>query len=198
MKSLLDYPIVYLTLQSFIGAKKARRICIQQYAKPQTGERVLDVGCGPGFVIEYMPQVEYVGTDIDRRYIDYANKRYGNRGKFHCVELNRDNADQFRNFDLILLNGVLHHIDDEGVIALLKLLRDSLREKGRVMTLDGCYYDSMSSWSRFFLRNDRGQFVRTEPAYLSLASQVFPHVSHERRNDLFSIPYEALVMVCTL
>ena len=195
IKKLLDFPMVYLTLQWAIGAKKARKICIERFAKPKPGERVLDVGCGPGFVIEYMPKVDYVGTDIDHRYIDYAKKKYGSRGEFHCMELTTENAHQFGQFDLVLLNGVLHHIDDAGVLALLTLLRQSLSPGGRIMTLDGCYYESMSRWSRYFLDHDRGAFVRTESAYLALARQLFKDITYEHRKDLFGIPYDALVMI---
>jgi SAM-dependent methyltransferase len=196
MKSLLEVPLVYLSLQTLIGAKKARRLCLEQFAKPVAGERVLDVGCGPGFVIDYLPKVNYVGTDLDKRYIDYALKHYGNRGNFHCVELNAQNIESFGKFDLILLNGVLHHIDDSGVSKLLMLLRSVLKDSGRLMTLDGCITESMASISRFLLRHDRGQFVRDESAYVKLASSVFPQIAHFHRTDLFSVPYDALVMVC--
>lgn len=196
MKSLLGIPAVYLTLQALIGAKKARRLCLEQFAKPVAGERVLDVGCGPGFVIDYLPKVEYVGTDLDKRYIDHALKNYGDRGDFHYVELSAQNIESFGKFDLILLNGVLHHIDDAGVSKLLSLLRSSLKDSGRLMTLDGCITKSMSSVSRFLLRHDRGQYVRDEAAYIKIASSVFPQITHFHRTDLFSVPYDALVMVC--
>ncbi len=196
LSSLLEIPTVYLSLQALIGAKRARRRCLELFAKPQSGERVLDVGCGPGFVIDYLPKVDYVGTDIDPRYIAHAQQHYGDRGAFHCIELRADNIASFGKFDLILLNGVLHHIDDENAVGLLTLLRDALRPGGRVMTLDGCYVDSMSRLSRFFLDHDRGQFVRDRKQYEALASGIFANVSAHHRTDLFSIPYDALVMLC--
>jgi SAM-dependent methyltransferase len=196
MKSLLDFPAVYLTLQTAFGAKRARKRCIDEFAFPVAGERVLDVGCGPGFVIDYLPKVDYVGFDIDRRYIDYAKRRYGDRGDFHCMELTADRAANLGTFDLVLLNGVLHHLDDATALDLLSILASCLKPSGRVMTLDGCFFDSMSPISRFLLKQDRGQYVRRRDEYTSLASGIFSDVAATHRVDLFYIPYDALVMVC--
>ncbi len=196
MKGLLDSPTLYLLLQSMVGAKKARRLCITEFAKPIAGERLFDIGCGPGYVIDYLPAVDYVGTDVDCRYIDYARKRYGSRGEFHCVELTQENAADFGKFDIALLNGVLHHIDDEGVVQLLQVIQSCLNQNGRLITLDGCYYAKMSPISRWMIDNDRGEYVRHEDAYLHLAKTAFTSVTAHHRTDLFSIPYDALVMEC--
>ncbi len=91
---------------------------------------------------------------------------------------------------------MLHHIDDDNATGLLTLLRDALLPGGRVMTLDGCYVATMSRLSRFFLDHDRGRFVRDRQRYVTLASGIFANVSAEHRTDLFSIPYDALVMLC--
>ena len=196
MKSLLKHPAAYLTFQSMMGAKRSRKRCIEVYARPSKGERVLDVGCGPGFVIEYLPEVDYVGTDIHQTYIAHAKKRYGSRGEFHCLELSAGNVDQFGQFDLVLLNGVLHHIDDNGVTELLGLLCKNLTDKGRAITLDGCFREKMSPISRYLIRNDRGQYVRNEEGYVRLAEAAFGDVTIHHRNDLFKVPCDALVIVC--
>jgi len=196
MKSLLKFPPIYLAIQAAMGAKKARKICIDEFAKPKPGMRVLDVGCGPGFVIEYLPNVHYVGTDINFKYIEHAKKRYGHRGEYHCMELNTENLRPLGKFDVVLLNGVIHHIDDAGALELLTLIRNCLNQSGCLMTLDGCLYETMSPISRYLIRNDRGQFVREQTGYIRLATQVFSNVEVHHRTDLFSIPYDALVMVC--
>lgn len=196
MKFLLNRPSIYLALQSFLGAKAARRICIQEYARPVEGERVLDIGCGPGFAIDYLPRVDFVGVDVDSKYIGYAQRQYGTRGKFYCMEWTPDRAREFQRFDLVMLNGVLHHLDDTMAEALLNCIAGSLRSEGRLLTLDGCWNETMSPISRWLIRNDRGQFVRTPAAYHRLAGQCFSKIELHRRNDLFRFPYDACVMLC--
>jgi SAM-dependent methyltransferase len=44
--------------------------------------RVLDIGCGPGYMVEYLRGATYFGFDINSRYIAYA-KKYGGRGSFY-------------------------------------------------------------------------------------------------------------------
>ncbi len=196
LHDILNYPVVYLAVQRLLGAYGARQTCLREYARPQAGERILDVGCGPGYILDYLPECDFVGIDIDQRYIRYAQRRYPRRGQFLCMELTEDSASQFLPFDLILCNGLIHHLTDEQTRNLLSLLRRLLRPSGRLMTLDGCYYPQMSAMSRFLLKHDRGKYVRTEEEYLRLVHPQFNQIDAFRRSDLFSIPYDALVMVC--
>ena len=36
--------------------------------------KVLDIGCGPANVLNYLPKCDYYGYDIDKRSINYAKK----------------------------------------------------------------------------------------------------------------------------
>jgi SAM-dependent methyltransferase len=196
MKFLLDSPFVYLAFQSLIGAKGARKKCLDEYIRATAGQRILDVGCGPGFVLDYLPPVDYVGFDINERYVRYAQAKYGDRGTFHCRYLDFDNAEMLGKFDWVLLNGVVHHIDDAGVRVLFQILAGCLKPDGALLTLDGCYQDIMSPISHFMLDHDRGKHIRTQEQYKQLACERFTDVSLYPRKDLFGIPYDALVLVC--
>jgi SAM-dependent methyltransferase len=48
------------------------------------GERVLDIGCGPGVLSQYVARAgaSYVGVDASPRLLDYARKTHGSRGRF--------------------------------------------------------------------------------------------------------------------
>ena len=196
LRSFLQNPLLYLLLQRITGAMRARKICIQNYARYQNGERVLDVGCGPGYVIDYMPEVDYIGTDVDESYVAFARKKYGRIGEFHLMEIHAETIAELGTFDLILLNGVLHHLNDHVAEELLFALSQGLRKNGRLVTLDGCYYPDTSMISKSILNQDRGEHVRTQVGYQKLVESVFDDVEMNRRRDLFWIPYDALVMVC--
>ena len=71
-----------------------------------------------------------------------------------------------------------------------------MKEGGRTVTLDGCFLDGQSLIARALLRMDRGQFVRDEPAYLTLARAHFRTVQADIRHDLLSFPYSLLIMTC--
>ncbi len=194
MFSLLSNPSIYLFVQGLIGAKHARWECVRQYAFYIPGQRVLDIGCGPGYVIEYLPESNYIGFDTDQRYINYARSKYGQRGLFFCQELNDETMKNMESFDLVIMNGLLHHLDNRSVIALFKRIKRVLKPSGQIVTLDGCYVERQSPIARKLLDLDRGRYVRDEKTYVSLALEVFGSAISHIRHDLFRIPYTLLIM----
>lgn len=194
--NLLDIPLGYLTCQWILGAMKARERCLREHVDLRNGMRVLDVGCGPGYVVELLAGAEYVGLDTDRRYIDYARRRYGRYGEFQCTALTHDFLEKRASFDYVLMNGVLHHLPDEDASEVLRLCHDALKMGGSVVTLDGFYADDIGPVSRFLLQRDRGKFIRTKSQYLALAGSSFSCVKSSEHRDYFHVPYNALVMVC--
>jgi SAM-dependent methyltransferase len=176
---------------------RARKRCIQEYAQVRPGMRVLDIGCGPGYLIEYLPAVSYYGFDISAKYINYATRRYGDRGKFYCQRFDAAIAKTLGSFDLILMAGLLHHLEDQEAIDLLGLSKEVLSTTGHLVTLDPCYSRRQSRMARFLLKKDRGQSIRDASGYVGLASRTYSQVDSHVRDDLFFVPYTALVMVCS-
>ncbi len=196
---ILRRPRLYLLSQALMGAKRARRLCVEQYAGPRPRLRILDIGCGPGYVVEYFPDPIYVGFDVESKYIEYAENQYGNRGDFYCRPLDADAVTTLEPFDLVLMTGVIHHLNNSEAADLLALSRRALKDRGaRLITLDPCYQRGQSRIARFLLDHDRGQHIRTEDAYVELASGIFPRVDSHVRHDLFYVPYTCIVMQCGL
>jgi len=75
---LLTLPSVY-RLFSTIVLGDGYRIYISEYVRPVPGEKVLDIGCGPGDILENLPAVDYLGFDINPKYVEAAKKRFGHR-----------------------------------------------------------------------------------------------------------------------
>jgi cyclopropane fatty-acyl-phospholipid synthase-like methyltransferase len=192
----LRFPSMYLLSQGVLGAKKARKKCIEEYARVRPGMRVLDIGCGPGYVVQYLPTVSYFGFDISSRYINYAKQKYGTRGTFFAQRFDATMATKLRPFDLILMAGLLHHLNDTEAADLLDLSKQAINKTGRLITLDPCYHANQSPIAKFLMNRDRGQSIRESAEYMALASRAFRHVQLHIREDLFFLPYTAAVMVC--
>jgi len=197
LHNLLSIPEIYLLLQRLAGASKARKICLFDYGEIQKGHRVLDVGCGPGYVRDLLPEVEYIGFDVEESYIDYARKHFGSNDEFRCEFLTPAILETLGKFDRIILMGVLHHLSDDDAISYLNMLKHSLNDGGKLITLDGVYIKSQSTLARWFLKNDRGQYVRDKNGYLDMAKNIFMRVEHDIRHDIFYIPYTSLIMTCS-
>jgi SAM-dependent methyltransferase len=196
LKSLLDAPSLYLLSQRILGAKKARKRCIGDYVRPQMGMRVLDIGCGPGYIVEYLQGASYFGFDTNLRYIAYARRKYGTRGKFYCQIFDTAAANELGSFDLILMMGVLHHLDDKQAMETIELCNRVLKSDGSLITLDPYRRPGESFVTEFLLNSDRGGAIRNQSDYLRLVSREFTNVDIHSRLDLFLVPYTALVMVC--
>ena len=194
---LMSFPNVYSRVTLFLRGEKAIRIFITEYVRPQAGDKILDIGCGPGDALQFLPDVEYYGFDMDPGYIETAKKRYGSRGKFYCRKVSLDAVEGSERFDIVLTMGVIHHLNDEEARQLFELAYQLLKPGGRLVTYEGCYLPGQSYAEKFFLDIDRGRFIRTEPAYRELISRRFSQVTSVIRHDLLWIPYATIVFTCT-
>jgi len=193
--TMLSDPEIYLVIQGMLGAKRARQRCVKEYVYPiAAGQRILDVGCGPGYVIEYFPQSYYIGFDTNRKYIEYANRKYSQKGCFFCQELNDTTIKDLKPFDLIMMNGLVHHLNDIQAIELFQRAKRILKPGGKVVTLDGCYVKGQSGIAKKLLDCDRGKYVREEKAYVALVSRAFNSITTYIRHDLMFIPYTLIIM----
>jgi SAM-dependent methyltransferase len=193
---VLKIPTAYRLFQKLIGGG-FHTVYVRDYLKAQPGERVLDIGCGPGDLLAHLPACEYVGIDMDAYYVRAARERFGPpRGTFHCIPVEQFVVEESASFDLVMANGVLHHLDDTQAAALFLVARQALRPGGRLVTLDGCFVPNQSWVARRLLQMDRGRFIRTELAYVNLARVRFPQVQGQVRHDLLALPYTHLIMTC--
>jgi SAM-dependent methyltransferase len=195
LRSLLDVPILYRLFTRVLGGDY-RSTYVQQYVRPKSGDRILDVGCGPGQVLAYLPDVNYLGIDISEKYIKAARKQFGCRGRFIGQALRDVAIDEPGSYHIVMANGLLHHLDDAGALELFRLAKTALGPGGRLVTFDGCYVSGQSALARFLLSIDRGRYVRPADGYIQLADEVFREVKAHVRDDLLRLPYTHLIMEC--
>ena len=91
--------------------------------------------------------------------------------------------------DIVMMNGVMHHLDDADLAATLANIAAVLKPGGRLFTLDGCYEQGQSRVARWLLDNDRGVHVRTAAQYHALLDECFGTVDMHIRDDLSRLPY---------
>ncbi|MCP2126931.1 class I SAM-dependent methyltransferase [Bradyrhizobium ottawaense] len=168
---------------------------IDSLMRPPVGGRILDLGCGAADVLHLLPlRCEYTGVDANARHIEAARAAYGSRGTFLCGDFSLARHLQNKGFDLVIMLGLLHHLDDDEAVAALRLAGDLLAPGGRVFTLDPCRAPDQHPIARFLINRDSGQAVRDEPGYRRLAELAFPRVEVAIRHDLLRLPYTHCIM----
>ena len=174
MTSILSYPTAYRVWQSpFVKAKLEP---IVRNNNLQQVQRVLDVGCGPGTNAAFFQDFDYLGLDLNPRYIAQARKRYGDR--FMVADVCTYEAPENEKYDFILMNSLLHHIDTEHVHRILAQLTKQLTPEGHIHILDLVLPDSKSI-ARTLARADRGDFPRPLEQWQDIFTTHFDSVRFE-------------------
>ena len=195
-RKILEFPFCYDILQRIMGDSRYKLEFIRDYLKPQPGMSVLDIGCGTGSLLQYLPEgTKYIGYDPSEQYIEAARTRFGGKGEFHCGFFNDTIANRHSEIDVVVTYGVLHHLNDEEAINLLQLTKRVLIPRGKFISIDCVISKEQSPIARFLISKDRGENVRTKDGYELLASAQFSNVRSVIKHRKF-IPYTHCIMEC--
>jgi SAM-dependent methyltransferase len=142
-------------------------------AELKPDDAVLDLGCGTGHALEYLDGFKsYLGIDTDGAAIAKAQQRHGNRSNVSFESKLCEAVDVARlSPSLVVMSGLLHHLDDTQAVELLRLVAKSPRLR-RVLTLDIVYLDGIEHLvSNAFAFLDRGRYCRRSHGYRDLAER---------------------------
>jgi cyclopropane fatty-acyl-phospholipid synthase-like methyltransferase len=195
IRSVLAIPVAYQLWWNLVGGPGWARTLVNEYIQPNAGIRILEIGCGPGTLVDYLPTSEYLGFDLSPKYINQAKKRFP-AAQFVCERVSQFSLDKEKSFDAVIALGILHHLDDGEAMQLFQIAYAALKPGGKLVTADGVWTDDQSPAARWLLAKDRGEYVRSEPQYLEIASRVFSSVKGSVRHDLLRIPYTQLILEC--
>ena len=200
LRSVLAFPWVYRLFVGTLGQRKANKEWfIKNVLGLRDGQKLVDVGCGPAQILARLPRVEYVGLDISDAYIQAARIKFKARGGANF--LSGSVEDWTLNpltygADIVLANGVLHHVDDDEAKKILEFAYRVLKDDGRFIFYEPCYLIWQSGISTYFMSRDRGQNIRTEQQWKDLASSIFPLVSTNIVTGVNRLAYVCIIGQC--
>ena len=193
----LRRPRLYELFQDAIGGNKLRRWFIQSHVRAKPGDKIIDIGCGPGQIFPWLPAVNYVGLDISANYIAAANKNYGDKATFLAGDVETVwNDDRFSSADIVIGLGILHHLDDVLASRCIQFAHRCLKEGGRLVCLEACWLKDQGLVSRAIMSRDRGQHIRTQEAYRDLLLRFFGPPKMWVQLKPMRIPYVTIVFEC--
>ena len=194
---LVTIPAIYKGLMSALGAERARqRLARELYAVP-AGGKVLDVGCGPGSIYPYLPDVDYTGIDLNPKHVAHARALYGDRARFMVGDASRDLKGEAGTFDLVVVSALLHHLDDEQARGMLRRLCELLKPGARLVTFDNVWLERQNPIAWALNKLDSGLNVRFAGEYRRLVAGLPVSVEERLYRDLLRIPYDHFSMILT-
>ena len=129
VERISDHPVLFILCRSLLENDfKAIRALIRRELRLGAGLRTLDLGCGPGAFADLFAGDDYVGVDLNPRYIEHAQRT--RKGTFLVGDARRIDLPDGR-FDQVLIFGLLHHLSDEDARAVLGEARRLLVPGGR-------------------------------------------------------------------
>jgi SAM-dependent methyltransferase len=129
------------------------------------GKSFLDLGCGTGFLRDYLPDEDYLGVDINPTYIAAARRK---RGNFFQVGNALEIGALTRRFDRIGCMGLFHHLDDAQCRHALGQCGSILSPGGQIFIFDALWPIGTNPVGTLLRQSDNGAFIRTLPQWEEL------------------------------
>jgi SAM-dependent methyltransferase len=185
LAAILDHPVLYRLWQAPFADKKIEPIF--RHNDLTKVRKVLDVGCGAGTNTRHFTGTDYLGIDRNKQYIENARRRH--RREFGVADVITYSSECRERFDFILVNSVLHHMDEPSAVHLLSHLESLLGDDGHIHILD-LVQPAQMGIADLLRRWDRGAYARPLSDWQRICSSIFETVVFE--------PYELKALGATL
>jgi len=172
IEKLSDYPRFFLFCRGLLEANfTVIRKTIRDHLGSHPGRKVLDVACGPGAFSDLFPKDAYTGVDLNPKYIRFAKENF--EGQFSVQDAR---ALEFPEgaFDDVLVYGLLHHLDDDDVTAVLAGMKRVLRPGGKALFIEDIPTESRLNLIGHLLHwAENGHYIRPADDYRTLLEPFF-------------------------
>jgi SAM-dependent methyltransferase len=153
--------------------------------------RTLDCGCGTGEFAQLFDAEHYLGVDLHPGYVEFAQGRHPQH-RFAVADL-RSWPGAGTPFDLVLVNGVLHHLEDDAARAFLATAARQLAPGGTLLVIEDVTLPRPPLLTRLVHWLDYGDYIRDASGWTDLVSQVLPIARSETYSSGWC-PYQ--LMLC--
>lgn len=153
--------------------------------EPQ-GKKLLDVGCGGGFLVESAEQLGFYaeGIDANKRMIDFGKSRGLNLYQANAMDISFSKPNRY---DVVVLSAILEHLSAPS--ALLQHIRANLLKEDGVILVSQASYDgllpSIFSWGWYGWQPKEHFWHFTPSSFEKLAKRAGFKIVSMKRNSLY-------------
>lgn len=141
-------------------------------------KRILDIGCGTGSYLLYLKNkdktLELFGIDSSKSMLEKITNV-----NTSCIQLKKDTVLLYKNIDMIIINQVIHHLDDDVIQNLLYNCKKILSEKGflYINTSTPEQVEKSLWWTQYFTKSMTDKFTN-KLKRANLHIQKYPHTPY--------------------
>lgn len=189
-----DQPALFIAIRGFLEDDfRHIRALVRRELRLGQGRRTLELACGPGTFFDLFAGEKAVGVDLNARYIAYAAARYRNGTFIHGDATRLDLPSG--SFDQILIFGLLHHLSDQDVRAVLAECARLLAEGGRALVIEDIpAVSSTNVVGHLIHAAENGHFIRQAAEYRALYLETFRIESDETLRSGICDYYSAVLV----
>ncbi len=194
LKKFLDSGSVWDIFQTLVTSQEYSNL-LSNLLNGESEKIVLDLGCGTGKLSDYFLPEMYTGIDPSRSYISVARLKFPEK-KFVIGDHNYLENFENESVDLVLMWGVMHHIDDLNLRACVMQISRILKCGGVLLSLEPSILlePKTSIVERFMMRLDYGAFIRKIEFYEKLVELGFQDFKVQSFRRLIRLPYHHALM----
>jgi ubiquinone/menaquinone biosynthesis C-methylase UbiE len=194
VERISDHPVLFIFCRRILESDfSAIRALIRRDLRLANGTRTLDLGCGPGAFAELFDGGDYVGADLNARYIAHARRAC--KGAFIVSDARAVDLPN-RRFDQILIFGLLHHLDDADARAVLRETQRLLVPGGRALVIEDIpAVSKLNLVGHLIHAVENGEHIRPADQYRQLYSEVGSIVREEILRSGICDYYAALLEI---
>ena len=179
VEKVSDHPVLFIFIRGLLENDfRAIRAVVRRELRPGQGLRSLDLGCGPGAFADLFLGDDYFGVDLNARYIDHARRT--RKGTFLVSDARQVDLPDGR-FDQILIFGLLHHLADADVRAVLAESTRLLAPGGRILAIEDVPAISKLNLIGHLIHNvENGEHIRPPEEYRRLYAEDGRRIEREQ------------------
>ncbi len=177
---LLDNPHMFNSVRYLLAGKQMgmKKFVASNLNKYNCGI-IADFCCGTGdFAISSPFNSRYYGWDLNSDFIKYAEKKYHQDKNKKFLKGNVLNSETIyrKKFDAVLLISAMHHLSDKELSVLLPKIKKISK---KILIIADIIPDPPHFLQKFFVKIDRGRYIRPKAEKLRILRNYFKIVSSE-------------------
>lgn len=189
--TLLDNPLLFNYFRNLLaGDQNKTKSFVRDALLKYNCKTVLDFGCGTGDFSESCTRdMEYLGTDLNAKYIKFAKSHYIKHKNKKFIEDNILKYKNLKKYDAVLFISMMHHFSDNELDIILKDIKKMVK---KVLIIADIIPDPPNAIQKIAARLDRGKFVRPKKDKLNILKKYFKVTNAKIINSRIAVQYGVL------